>query len=242
MIYTFSEDYTTQLAIGLIPKGFEPLEFTSEAEVQAYLESCLDAPLLITEISHEDFLSNVREKNPNIHIYLLTHASLKPADLIKLSSLGINALIPYNDNPQIVAEEVLSHAMQAGIMNAERRFHVRIQPARNEKIEASVFIKGLNRFVHGDLIDISAGGAAIRLKDSIEASILDLDKLYNPVMLHITGAQVRTLSRLKGKRDDIAGFQFENIEKQDMHFIATYIHTSLQENSRKIVDTLLQKR
>ncbi len=242
LIYTFIDEFTTELAIGIIPKGFEPIELSSEKEVLAYLDSGAEAALLVTESAHEDFLRKVREKNNKIHLYLLAHASLKPADLIRLSSMGITALIPYSDNHHSLAEEILHNAMSSSIMNTEKRFHVRVQPSQNEKIEASVFIKGLNRFVHGDLIDLSAGGAAIRLKDSIEASILDIEKVYNPLMLHITGTQIKTLARLKGKREDIAGFQFENIEKHDMHSVATYIHSSLQQNSKKFINTLLRER
>lgn len=160
---------------------------------------------------------------------------------MKLSKLGVHALIPYKENANAIAEDIIENIIKNHIESHERRAHVRIQPKEYENIEASIFIKGINRFVHGKLIDISAGGVAIRLNDSIEASILDMEKLYNPVVLHIRGMEVKTLSRLKGKRADMAGFKFENIEKSDMHHIATYIHMRLQDSSAKVLGELMKK-
>lgn len=241
VIYTFSEAFTSQLAIDLIPKGFEPIELQSEQEVLTYAKEFSDIQLLITEIINEDFLGNIRQINKDVKLFLLFHSSLKPQDLLKLSRMGVHALIAYRENPRALADETIENVIKNQIISTDRRMHVRIQPTDYERFEASIFLKGLNRFVHGRLIDISAGGAAIQLNDSIEASMLELEKVYSPVVLHVTGMEIKTLARLKGKRDDLAGFKFENVEPKDIHNIASYIHMRLQEKSRKTLKDLMQR-
>ncbi len=242
VIYTFSESFTSQLAIDLIPKGFEPIELQSEAEVLAYIRDIGQVKLFITEIINEEFLNHVRELDKELKLFLLFHSSLKPQDLLKLSKLGVHALIPYKESARAVADDIIENVIKNQVISTDRRMHVRIQPNDYENFQASIFIKGLNRFVHGKLIDISAGGAAIKLNDSIEASMLELEKVYSPVVLHIRGMEIKTLSRLKGKREDMAGFKFENVETKDIHNIASYIHMRLVETSSKILSDLMKKR
>jgi hypothetical protein len=243
VIYTFAENFTLQLAIELIPKGVEPVEVTTREEVLEFLKNQNDeAIILLSESSELEFLKQAKEIKSNTYIFLIYHGSFKSAELMELMKIGITSLIEYSDNPAKIVDDIIQNIIRNNIRINERRKHLRITPSPYEEVTASIYIKNINRFVHGSLIDISAGGVAVKLKDSIEASILIINQIYDPLLLHIRGMEIKTISRLIGKRGAMAGFKFENVEEKDMRKIATYIHMRIGENTKKLINELLKTK
>ena len=240
LVYCYAPEIAKQLAIQLIPKGFEPIEVENVDEVYALLKMSEKNHLLITENVQEEFLQKVRETDPDIALFLLYHVSMKPSEVIKLQKAGVQALIEYMEDTPLLSDIITDQVIRNHIKVEERRKHVRVMPAQYENNQASVFIKGIGRFVQGRLIDLSAGGVAIKLNDSIEASILDKDKVYNPLVLHIRGMEIKTIAKLIGKREDFAGFKFEIVEEKDMTRISSYIHMRLQESKYSTIKAMMR--
>ena len=65
------------------------------------------------------------------------------------------------------------------------------------------------------------------MPENPEAVSLNVGSTYDPVFLSIPGAQVKTLSTLVAKRQNIAGFRFDNVEPQSMKRIAEYIYVNM---------------
>ena len=141
---------------------------------------------------------------------------------------------------QQIVDDIIKNIIKNNIRYYEKRRHIRVNPKPYESISASIYIKNINRFINGSLMDISAGGVSIKLNDSLEASILVVNNIYDPLLLHIRGMDIKTIARLVGKSNDIAGLKFENVEKNDMGKIATYIHMRILEKSKKHINDLLK--
>lgn len=240
-VYSFSENFTLQLAVGLIPKGIEPIEIDKVENLLLVLQNDMEIPILLTESPDLAILEKAREIRPKIHIFLIIHSSFKPQELIKLSKVGITALIDYAENANTVIESVTQNIIKHGIRVEERRAHIRVTPSAYEQATASIYVKNINRFIQSSLIDISAGGIAVKILDSLDASIVVVGNVYEPIFLHITGMDIKCQAKLMGKRNDIAGFKYESVEEKEMNKIASYIHNRIMENSKKNYDSMLLK-
>jgi hypothetical protein len=225
LIYTFSEAYTQDMAIDLIPMGIEGIEVHSKEEAFELLKKDPNIAIFLTESNEISFLEETRANSPTINIFLIVRpALLKPAELKKLSQLKITAVIPFAENTSLMAEEIIKNIIEHNIKKQERRMHLRIQPKEHEKIAAAIYIRNLQKFVRGNVINISAGGVAIQLFDSLEASILNSRTIYDPIILFIHGAEIKTIATLISKRNDAAGFKFDHVETKNMKRISEYIH------------------
>jgi hypothetical protein len=240
VVYTYAESYTLQLAIELIPKGVEPLEMKTKDDVITVLKTVNDVNLLLTESPDIDFLKSVKEVSPDINIFLMFHQNLKPKELMSMMSLGITALIEYSPSPSVIAENIIQNIIKFSLRAPERRAHVRVQPSNIENAVGAVYLRDAGKFIRGGLIDISAGGAAIQFYDSIEASMLLSNHIYDPVLLQMRGLEIKTIARLMGKRESVAGFQFENVEEREMRKIATYMHYKMNEGSDDFYKSILK--
>jgi hypothetical protein len=236
IIQTFSHAFAEELGVELIPMGIEGLEALTQEEVSGILAQDKGINVVLTENPDMEFLKKFKATRPGLHLFLLAHQNLKPEELRNLQSIGITSIINYSENLSAIAEEVVKDIIQNNIRTDERRFHVRVQPRDVENVKGAVFLKDMRRFVRGDILDISAGGLAIKLEDSLDASLLIPMTLYDPLLISMKGMQIKTLSRMVGKRNDVAGFKFENVEAGDMKKIAAYIHKKITENTKKLTD------
>ncbi len=240
IVHTYSHAFAEELGIELIPMGIETVEAATPDEVLALLKKDESVQILMSESVEAPYLQNVRETRPAVHIFLLAHQNLKPGDLKALGPAGITSVIAYSENVANIAEEFVKTILRNNIRTTERRAHVRVQPRDVENVKAAVLIRDLSgdrhRFIQGSVLDISAGGVAIRLDDLREAGALKLKTVYDPVVIVMKGMQIKTVSRLMGRRDNIAGFKFENVEPADMRKIASYIHGKVSECTRKFTD------
>jgi hypothetical protein len=240
LIYTYSKTYTQELAIELIPLGIDPIETIDVADVERWVEKDSSLNVLLTESPDVDFLQFVRQKNPALHIFLIAHSSVKPADLIRISKLGIQSIINFQDNSNQLAEDVIRTVIQQNIRTQDKRLHVRVQPKSFEKLMASIYIRPRNRFLYGSIIDISAGGVAIRIPEEPDSEHLISGALFDPLILSLKGSDVKTVSTMVGKRQNFAGFKFDNVETRDMRIIADYVHSRLMDNARNFMDRFVR--
>ena len=238
IVHTYSHAFAEDLGVELIPMGIESVESATPEETAALLTQDQTVHIILTENHDVDFLKKLKEACPALHIFLLAHQTLKPDYLRTLMTVGITSVINYSENVPQIAEEVVKDIIQNNIRTEERRFHVRVQPRDVENVKGAVFLKDLQKFIQGNILDISAGGIAIKLEDSLDASLLVVKNLYDPVMISMKGMQIKTLARLMGQRGDIAGFKFENVEAKDMKKIASYIHKKITENAKKLIEKI----
>lgn len=236
IVHTYSHAFADELGIELIPMGIESVESGTPEEAVALLAQDQSINIILTENHDIDFLKKMKETKASLHIFLMAHQTLKPDYLRTLMSIGITSIINYSENVPVIAEEVVKDIINNNIKTDERRFHVRVQPRDVENVKAAVFLKDLKKFIQGDILDISAGGIAVKLEDSLDASMLVIKTLYDPVVISMKGMQIKTLARLVGQRKDVAGFKFENVEAKDMKKIAAYIHKKITENARKLIE------
>lgn len=226
-LYTFSSAFTKELAIELIPLGVEPVEVEARNDLFNKIAQFPEVLSLVTEHTDLKFIEQLRDLNPNLRLTLLAHQNMKPAELIGLSRFGIRQIINYEDNPLLMAEEIQKQLIADNGHQREKRLHVRVRPKSKSEITGGVYLREKNRFVHGEILDISAGGFAIRLNQEHSDIPLTIGRTYDPVLLNIVGTTVKTLSRLTARRDSVAGFQFDNIETTQRKRISEYIYQRL---------------
>lgn len=227
-LYTFSKQYNRDLSVDMIPLGIEVIELDSRELFFENLRKHSDVVSLVTEYPDIELHHEIRTIRPDIRVTLIVHQNIKPSDLIKLSHFGIHHILNYVENSTTMAEEILKSILTDQLRVREKRLHVRVQPKSLDKIQGAIFIREVKKFFKGIIIDISAGGFAIRLSDSLEASSLVVGHTYEPVLLSIIGNEIKTMSTLVVKRNDIAGFKFDNVEAKYMKRISEYIYMRLK--------------
>jgi hypothetical protein len=226
-VFTFSREYNRDLAIELIPLGIEPVEIESKAELLESAAKFPDIRNLITEYPDIDLVYQLKNIQSDIRITLILHTQTQPDEVIRLSKTGVRHLLNFHENPSDMAEEILGTLIEEQGRSREKRLHYRVQPMPSEKLVGTIFGKDQKNFTRGNLLDISAGGFAIRLPENPEPLNLSVGHTYDPVFLSIPGSQVKTLSTLVAKRQNIAGFRFDNVEPQSMKRIAEYIYVNM---------------
>lgn len=239
VIYVFTKSYSTSLGIDLIPMGIEGIEVPTKEDAINILKQDDTINILLSENFEPDFLKTVKEINPGLHVFLVANQTMRPSDIIALHKHGVEAVIAYMENTSAMADEIVKSIITNNIRTSEKRFHIRVQPKEYEDVRAAIFIKNVGKFVRGRILDISAGGLAMRLNDSLEASLLTPKTVYDPLLISIQGNEVKTLSYLIAKRADAAGFKFDNVEANDMKKIATYIHNKVTENSKNLMSQII---
>lgn len=242
LINTYSEKDSLELAINLIPKGIEPIETASQEETIAVLKNDPQIVVLLTEAKDIEYLTEIKKTSPNTHIFLVYHQSLKPQELMPMMKVGITALIEYTVSSSAITESIIQNIIRNNIRSEERRLHIRVTPNHFEKAMAAIYVRDLNRFLKGELLDISAGGAAVKLQDTIEASMLNINSVYDPLLVQIRGMEIRTLAKLVGRRKEMTGFKFENVEEKEMRKLAGYVYMRVMEQSKQFIDNMMEKK
>ena len=230
IINTLSRQNSSDICIDLIPMGIEGIAASSSQDVYSILKGNLTSPILVTENFETDFLEKVNGICPGINIFLILSPSVKPAYLRNLSEFGIKSVIYHNDKIEIMIEEIVKNIINNNLKINEMRSHIRVQPKHFDKLSSAIYIKSLKKFITGAILDISAGGFAVKLNDSLEASLLIPKNIYDPVIVSIQGIKIRTISSLIAIRGDAAGFKIDNIEAKFMRVISNYIHTRISED------------
>ena len=239
IIYTYTGNYAPALGVDLIPMGIEGVYTGSADDTINIIKQDKSIVILLTENVNAEFITSVKKENPEINIFLIITKGVKSSDIIALKKYGIVALINYSDNTSLMAEEIVKNIIMNNIRSNDKRFHIRVQPKEHEDLKVAIFIRNLQKFVRGKVIDISAGGLAIKLDSSLDASLLMPKTVYDPVIVSIMGTEVKTLASMIAKRGDIAGFKFDNVEQKDMKKIATYIHNRITENTKNLMNEAL---
>lgn len=228
LVYSFSQAYGRELALEMIPLGIESIEAFSAVQVPELLNKNKDITLLVTENTDRGYLEKIRKEFPNVHIFILVRESMKPSDLLKLGTFGIKGIVAYTENPGTVADDIIKQIISLNLRTNDKRMHLRIQPSASEKMAGAIFIKPEKRFSRGMVLDISAGGIAMRIQDPNDTDIMLVGRTYDPLLISFTGFQIKTLSTLVARRHDVAGFRFDNIEPRDMKIISEYIYTKVR--------------
>lgn len=237
VIYTFENNFTSQLAVDLIPNGIEPIEATTRKDAIEIIKNEASIALLLSETSEKEFLQQVKETRSDIPIFFIYHSNFKTKELMDLMKLGVVALIEYSDETDLIADGIIENIIKNRISVKEQRKHLRIEPARYEKdkVYVTITLKEIGRSLRVKIADISAGGVAIRIKKDLSEKILKEGNIFSPFLMQFRGMEVKTIAKLVGLHDDIAGFRFENVEKKEMRKISTYIYMRMQEDSKTIL-------
>jgi c-di-GMP-binding flagellar brake protein YcgR len=119
------------------------------------------------------------------------------------------------------------------IQKKDKRTHIRVKPGPGDELKCAIRIKNINNYIKGTIIDISAGGCAVSLNNSIEISYLSIKTVYDPLLVIINTKGIKTLATLIGMRESFAGFKFDNIEAAGMRLISNYIHRRIMETIQK---------
>jgi predicted transcriptional regulator len=237
ILYTFPSSFgnTSNLCVELIPMGIECLEADSQDKVFKLLNKNNSINIVLTENYEKAFIQKLKELFPKLYVFLIVKSNLDPLEIMLLKEMGITSLINFSNNAYSMAEEILHSLIYNNIKSPDKRFHVRIRPKEHEGIRSTVFIKRLNRFFKGKVLNISAGGVAIRFNDSLEASLLEPKIIYDPLIIFMQGTEVKTMSTMIARKDTIAGFKFENVEHKHMMKIASYIYCRVSALSKNLL-------
>ncbi len=218
------------LMIDLIPMGLECVDCPSRDELVSAMKKDITIPILLTGTQDIDQLKQIKEINPSINIFLIVKNDMKPELIKSLLPVGVNAIINFSQNTAHIAEEVIRFIIVNNIHKKDQRIHVRVRPKETEVIKSALCIKEINRYVKGKVIDISAGGCAVKFDNASEMSLLAPKTIYDPLLIMIEGIGIKTLATLINLRNDSAGFHFDNVEQAGMRKIAKYIYRRMIEN------------
>lgn len=235
--YTFENDFACQLAIDLIPNGIEAIGAKTRDDLIEIIDRDKSIELLLSETPEKQFLLQVKETRPDLPIFLIYHNNFKTQELMDLMKLGVVALVEYSDKIDIITDNIIYNIAQHIDYSEDRRKHFRIEPApyEKDKVYATITIREIERSFRAKITNISAGGVAVKIKKALSEKILEKGHVYSPFLLQFRGMGVKTIAKLVGIHDDVAGFKFENVEKSELRKISTYIYMRMQENLKIIL-------
>jgi hypothetical protein len=231
LIYEHFLNNIPDLVIDLIPMGLECIEFNSKDNLLDCLKKDLTIPLILTGTQEFGLLKEIKEINPAINIFYMSKKMMKPEEIKSLTP--ISRIINFSQNTAHVAEEIVKCVIGNNIHKKDQRVHVRVRPKETEIIESAVCIKELRKYIKGKVIDISAGGCAIKFNDPAEAALLAPKTVYDPLLIIINRTGIKSLATLIAIRNGAAGFHFDNIEQGGMRKIAAYIYKRILENTKE---------
>jgi len=242
LLYAYNPEYAKDLAIRLIPFGIEAIPCSEVDDiVQQKCEDDTPFHVIFTEKTDKEFIARLRETYKTPHTIVLASHDLPPAELKELVPLGVTTVMRLKNQPEAMVEEIVQFIVAHDIRSRDKRLHIRVQPQPHETAMASVFLKNMARFVRGRILDISAGGFALMVEDTLEASLLTPGELYERVILSLNGREIKTIAKLVVRRDVIAGFKFENVEPREMLEIATYVYNHLEENYKRKLRSMMSE-
>ncbi|MGA2141631.1 MAG: PilZ domain-containing protein [Brevinematales bacterium] len=221
----------SDLTIDLIPMGLECIDCLSQDEFFNCLKSS-DSPatIMMTGTKEIGLFKQIREISPSINIFYVVKNTTK-TDLIKsFAPFCITAIINFTESSVHMADEIVRAIVSHNISTKDKRVHIRVRPIEPEIITSAVCIKEINRFIKGKVIDISAGGCAIKFDNHEEVSLLSPKTVYDPLLLKIDGTGIKALATLVAIHNNAAGFHFDNVEPVQMRRLANYIYRKISEN------------
>src|SRR5208283_4498469 len=123
--------------------------------------------------------------------FLIIRNIVNPAGVVPLLKIGVMSVINYSNNTSSMAEEIVQSIIYNKITTNDKRLHIRVQPKTSENIITSIYLRNLNRFVRGKVIDISAGGLAVTIEDSLECGFLNQGTVYDPTVIFLPGHETK---------------------------------------------------
>lgn len=220
----------SDLTIDLIPMGLECIDCPTRDEFFKCLKADSPAPLMMTGTREIGLFTQIREINPSINIFYIVKNTVKPELIKTFTPFSITAIINFTENSAHLADEIVRAIVSHNISKKDKRVHFRVRPKETEIIASAVCVKEINRFIKGKVIDISAGGCAIKFDNPAEVSLLTPKTVYDPLLLKIDGAGIKALATLVAIRNDAAGFHFDNVEPVQMRRLANYIYRKITES------------
>jgi hypothetical protein len=231
----------TDLTIDLIPMGLECIQSSSKEEFVNILKKDQNIPILLTGTEDTGLLKIVREINQSIYIFYIVKNTMKPEMMKTLTPFNISAIINFSESSSHIAEEIVRNIVANNISKKDQRVHIRVRPKDQEIIQSAVCIKDTGRFIRGKVIDISAGGCAIKFDNPSEVSLLTPRTVYDPLLLKIDETGIKAVATLIAMRNNTAGFHFDNVEHSDMRKLSAYIYRQIMGNYDVLEKTLTQE-
>lgn len=224
MCYTYDE-LNLDMALEMIPKGFEPVECHISKKQFTLTTQDSDIKVFVTDRIDLEFIKTFRQKNPEIWVFLIYRPSQHYKDLLDVMKMGRVELIDYAQDASLMSEAIVNRVIQNQLRGQERRVHLRVHPAEHESNHVTIILKQLNnKVLNAKLLDLSCGGAALKFSDSLDASLIQVGHIYDFVNIHLRGKKIRVMGRVVGKRQTFSGMRFEFVDEKSMHAIAEYVY------------------
>jgi len=229
-----SGDTGDEFISALLPKGFEVYVVNSKESLLKIANSRKPDLLIIDydapEYSKIAGLEEIRS-NPDLRTCRIVLFSTESGlDFVKATMrFGVVGYLPKPINMEEI-EERIAQIITSSTGGGKRREFVRVKPASLETLDVELFLSSGSASIGGEVMDISIGGVACRLRNPKRAAEIENGRLYPRMDIALSREQRIQVGVIPViARGDTVAFRISQLNEYALRLLCKYIHRRLLE-------------
>lgn len=223
------------LAHKLIPSGFNIIKLNTLDEIYSSIPAqgniCLLDDNNLDKKQVLKFLTEIKrdEKKKGCRIVLLT--GISDSNVLKVfTQIGVDAVLQGSLHLETIVEKFSVFLQKIQSQHSERKY-IRFKPDKAD--EAVLRLLNGNKYIAGEITDISMGGIAVKFPAAEIESIKD-GSVYSNSQILISKKTVVADIKLVKKGGDLAAFSYDKIRDSFRDILTEYIYSKVQKDLTNI--------
>lgn len=221
----------TALAHKLIPTGYNIIKLNTIDEIFASVPTqglvCLIDDNNLEKQKVLKMLTDIKkdEAKKITRIVLLT--SISDTNLLKIfTQIGVDAILQSSLHIETIVDKFTTFLQKIESQHAQRKY-IRLKPDKND--EAVLRLLNGNKYIAGEITDISMGGIAVKLPQN-ELDAIKEGTVYPNSQILIAKKTVVADIKMVKKGGDLVAFSFDKIRDSFRDSLAEYIYNKIQKD------------
>jgi chemotaxis protein CheX len=236
LLFNITDIISNYIVEYFIPKGFSVYS-TSDLDMALQILDKKEVVLVFMNqihnynISLEDQVSKMKDKNPNIRIVFYSTSGEWNQPLFKKFNQNILGYIPRAFDSARTAKALIMILDKIGIKYNQKRKHVRVRISSDDKVMGMIYKKnedGELDIVNAKVKDLSIGGALLEM-DLKDAEQFKEQEIISRCQLKLKGSMVRSTAQIMKKVEGTLGVSFMDMDDDDVKKISYFIHNKMKE-------------
>jgi len=218
----------------LLPKGFEVYVVNSK-ETLLKIAVSRKPDLLIIDYDAPEYgkingLEEIRSMPELRTSKIVLFSTESGLDFVKATMrFGVVGYLPKPISMEEIDERV-AQIITNTAGGGKRREFVRVKPAGFETLDVELFLSSGSASIGGEVMDISIGGVACRLRNPKRAAEIEIDRLYPRMDIALSREQRIQVGVIPViARGDTVAFRISQLNEFALRLLCKYIHRRLLE-------------
>jgi CheY-like chemotaxis protein len=219
----------------LMPKGFEVYVVHSNETLLKIIRSH-PPDLMIVDYDNPEYnksagLEELRSMPEMRTCRIVLFSTESGLDFVKATMrFGVVGYLPKPISMEEI-EERLGQIISSSTGGGKRREFVRVKPAALETLDFELFLGSESASIGGEIMDISIGGVACRLRNAKRAAEIENGRMYPRMEIALSRDQRIQVGVIPViARGDTVAFRITQLNEESLRLLCKYIHKRLIED------------